>query len=361
MLSAALALVGASNSIAQFKGQVELGKNKAAVANWTYDTGNGADGSFLDPTIAQQLGLGTWDAKAGVFTAPKGTVTANFNNNLLSTYCFTDVMVSAVDSKGNNCVVKQTVYVIQNRDGDAMGVGKQNSVLENLNVLNAGWINDAKAGLFGAGAKATGRWPVDPAKVGIIIKAQDATALADAQTGTIQQIFNPTVMTGTGSTGVGMLFSSASNYTFLTRSQAAALGLTVTGSIDLAATDPQSLAALMLSDQDQVNQTIFDTAVINAIDLFGTSNPDDLLRSASGQVLILDDENSAFGILGADFVGSLGQQIAYFTRTSPTGTDQFLLIIPEPASLVLMLIGGAGLGFRRMSTRRARRRETVVA
>jgi hypothetical protein len=353
-MMAAIALIVPNPAAAQFfKGSVMVGGKTVAVPNWEYDTQNAADGSLLDPTIAAELGLGTFDKKTGVFTAPKGTATKKFNNGTVDTFCFPKVTVGAIDSKGKNCTFEQTVYVVM----DLKGANKTFA----SNTLNQGWINGVMGAQFGAGAKAFGRWPIDPTKVGALEAKKNATALVDAKSRYIEQTFKPTVTGGGHSRAFGMVYDSLSSYTFLTQTEAKALHLTGKGLIDLAKVSPETLHALLVANVDQTKATVFNTTTINYIDLFGTGSPADRLTNGTGTVLILPNSDSAFGILGNDFVGSLGDRIGEFGGASPNRTDVFTLAVPEPASLVLLVVGATSLCIGRLVARKARRGGAVRA
>jgi len=335
---------------ATFPGKATVGKNSAK-ADFVYDTGNEVPGTILDPQFANDLGLGTWDKKKGVFTPPKGTKGLFSNDKAYSFWCFDDVTISGTDSKGNVCDFKQQVYVIKSRDGEGKGEGSANKSLEGENIVNQDWINGVKAGQIGAGAKATHQWPAKFA----LKRFKNAVPVIDTPSGAVQQTFGVTFSTPLISLTGDVVYESVSDYTFLTEAQATALGLTVVDSIDLSVVDPLSLNAIGWAFQNRLNQTVFDVAELENIDLFG-SGPGDFLSTASGRVLILDSGNSDFGILGNDFLAALGNRVGYANGAGSGGVDQFFTV-PESAGVVYVIIAGMSLlashcTFNRRTTQR---------
>jgi hypothetical protein len=336
-------------------GSVTLNANRTSVnvPAWVYDTGNGLPGCIITPVEAQTLGLGSWNATTGVFT-PNGTVASMIdlgNKNHLAFYRFAGATVDAVDSRGNLCsttipievIIANHATMIANPANPAqmITVGDGNSAYQNANILNQRWINAMKAAAFGAGPNAVYRWPANPSALAPVISSNTAVALVDQATGVTQQVFHGVVNGSNGhSLGVQTTYNSTSNVTFLTQAQATALGLSTISQINLATQDPSALAAINLAQQNPLNQTVFDVVSLSSINMFGTTKPADRLTSDSGDALVLESGSSAFGILGTDFAGSLGERFSYFTGAGSGGNDVMFLSVPEPASIVPMVIGG---------------------
>ena len=371
-LTFAAVLAGPALKADVIPGSVTLNANRTSVniASWVYDTGNGLPASIITPDQAQTLGLGSFNAATGVFT-PNGTVAPTVvlaNKNHLAFYSFPGAIVTGIDSKKNSCPATIPIAVVTARGatmvpdpakpGMMILAGDGNSAFLNQDILNQAWIRQVMGASFGAGATAVYRWPIDPTKLGAIQSTNNAVAVADSTTGVTQQVVQAQVLGSNGNAlAAGMVYNSASNLTFLTQAQANALHLAVTGQVDLSVMDPATLAAINLAQQNPLGETVFDAVSLSSIDLFRTGSPSDLLTSSTGEALVLPSGDSDFGVLGADFVGSLGQRVSYFPGAGSSGNDLFVLTAaPEPAAYLQLAFGGlfavlCGVTSRRRSAR----------
>jgi hypothetical protein len=336
------ALIGVGDARADFMGRID-GDNSMGPApaclnqSFRYDTENGLGGTVISQACAQMLALGTLNAD-GTFTAPAGTPMSNPNNGAYHFWEFSNITVTVTDSNGNACAVKQDIRVAR----DQVGADK---VVAGLNVLNQVWINSAGACLGGAGAAAKGFWnpgwtpPAPPKKA-------DAGSSTDPTTGYVHQTVPFTAGSGLATVTVPMIYQSLSDFTFIPQSVAAALGLVPSGSIDLSLSHQGTLDALDFDGLRNDGQTVYQTAFLPLLSA-------GLGDAQSGMVLIADDANSSFGVLGGAFATIFG-----YANGAGTGGNDLLFTpgpVPEPASLALVLCGFASLALvhRGRSRRRA--------
>jgi hypothetical protein len=284
-----------------------------------HDTG--ADVTIVSRKCATALGLLDKDGKP---VGNTGELAVEGTPSKL--WCFKDVTVTAKDSDGNECSSKLKVYVSQTA-GDYV----------DDNILGKDWQKAVKSATQAEPPKTV--WP---GKVTSIKKI--CIQAIDPATGFLQEVLPDISLTGPdGSSLLDMMFFDDSQFSFVPQSIASQLG-PVSGSIDLAAVDPLLFNRLMHAGMDSNQQSVFQTVQINAFDIgFGAIN-------ANITLLVNNDANSAFGVLGSDlFRSPIPGEIPVFLQT----TDMSVLGgVPEPAPLPLFVAGilalGASVGRRRL-------------
>jgi hypothetical protein len=345
----------ASDPGAEFAGSATSADGKTSVTgNFEYNTQNNSAQTILSQTNAAGLGLGTLDAKTGVFTPNKDPVTgmvpalAMKNNGAVTGYVYQNITVSATGSDGKSCSFKQDIFVAANQAGG-------NKPFASDNTLNVAWINAMKGAIFGAGANAKGFWPSNPPA-----PAAPAKKLIDDNPASDSRETFQFDLQGNGglSDTLQMMYESGINLTVIPQAVALLLGLSIsTTPVDLSLLDPSGLASLELDDLDEDGQTLFFEAVLPSLDDgFGLAPAQSDLT-----VLISDDANSEFGVLGANALSDY----AYFSAVDTSnpdgsGEDEFLVaVVPEPTTFALLSISAVLLAFRLLRHRSRRFRQSA--
>lgn len=314
------------------------GKTTTPTAKYEYNTQNN-NLTVISIDTAVALGLGTFDKTTGVFTPNNDPSTGKappadmFNRGTVTGYDYQNITITITGSDGNPCPFKLSkVFVTKDNKTGA------NGVWSNDNTLNVDYINGIKGSIFGAGTNAKGFWPATPPA-----DAKPASKKVDV-TGDTRATFNFQLQGNNGSSNIlPSLYESGTDNTYIPLAEAQALDLTLSSSpVDLSVLDPSDLATLIKDDLNSDGQTLFFEAVLPSLDdAYGLAAPNVDLT-----VLVNDDANSAFGILGADALAD------YANYSQPDGT-QFLAVVPEPSSFAVLGTALAGLGFVR------RRRNTT--
>jgi len=266
-LSAALTVCSfASAQHNTFPGQLGSGGSSTPV-NWVYDTG-------ADVTLAPGAVL----AAAG-FVVPNGFIMLN---GALAA-CFANVPVGCVDSAGNLCTGTTTVYAFvgPNPIGGMCLLGR-----DIRKQWDGTWKDSTETVTWGN----PGPLPPLAAVLGY---------RADSQTGVFHDVVDAVRLTAGAQTTLNdMTVLTNSNRSFVPLSVALQLNPVIVGVVDLLATDFDSLLAIYTAQQNQTIQTVFFEVEIDSALL--PIGPD----SGRVRVLVSDDRNSDFGVIGKDLLVS---------------------------------------------------------
>lgn len=316
---ACLALAAGTSASAQIDvkvdGKVEFG-GKSCDVKFLFDTGAGASIVSLDTAV--RLGL----VKDGKPVGNNGE--KKFNGGELVTWCFDKVSLTATDSKGNKCTSEQTIYVSQKADD-----------LAKDNILGVPWQMGVDACYRAKDQSVLWPWekppPADPKK--------PASPKTDTKTGEIKKVFD--VGFGySGNKAVADMVYMSSPFSILPKSIAKELGAPVVGSVDLKSLSPDEYLLLSLSDQNLTLQSLFDVIQVDLFDL-GIGPAGSLAK-----ILVSDDLNSDFGILGDDLLQAEFNGATYLY----SATEMSLYFnVPAPGTLALLLGGGLVACRRRRS------------
>ncbi|MDJ0836305.1 MAG: hypothetical protein QNK37_07280 [Acidobacteriota bacterium] len=274
----------------EFNGKAKKG-TKSCNSKFEYDTEN-CGKVFLSWECAKDLGLGTINGHGTAGTGddtfdPTGSPgSGSANNGAITYWKFTGIEVCVTDDAGNECCVAGLeVWVVKNKAGS-------NSIFTANSLLNKAWINGVNSCSSGAGDQLKaywsedGTWQLEPPKK----KLEEKT---DSKTGEVKKVGAVTVQGFGGATEVFTTTSTLSEWTILPRSIAEAAGLEIMGEMDIAGTSTHR--SLTSANMIGEGNTSFEVAYVDFLD-DGVSGPQ------SGMVLLNNDENSDFGMLGGDFL-----------------------------------------------------------
>ncbi len=272
---------------------------------------SGASQTLLSRACANTMGLladangdGTPDAASG---------SKSFNGGEVETWCFDSVALASTDSAGNICVTTTTVYVSKNNDSWATS-----------NLLGKPW-QDAVDACYRAKTN-TVTWPWEPPPPQA--PAKPVVPKQDTKTNQVRPVLEDVVFfSGLGGSARDMVIYSGAAQSMIPQSLAFEIGAPIIGSVDLAEEDPNMLARLSIGEQNQIQQTVFPVALVQGFQL-GLGFPGQPLT-----VLLLNDLNSDFGVLGADML------------QGTDGINEYLYIIddqPPSARLVFAPVASPG-------------------
>ena len=282
-------------------------------AMWTYDTG--ASQTLLSRECAIKMGL-----LNAMGMAPMGTPMKNFNDGEVQTWCFDTVALAATDNFGNVCVASTTVYVSKNND--SWGTS---------NLLGRDWRKAVK-GQWDDETE-TVRWPKAAAA-----PAKPAVPKTDRDGGVRRVYENVQLFNGGNGATLDMTYMTGSPYTILPQSVAAALGVIPMGTVNLPINEPDLYTRLAMAEQNLGHQVNFQLGLIQGMD-FGLGP-----QGGPIQVLISNDSNSRFGVMGANFFSGGSPSFGYIQQEDydDQGNDAILFgAVPTPGAATL--VGLAGL------------------
>lgn len=253
-----------------------------------FDTG--ADQSFLSRACATALGLmadadgdGTPDAAAG---------SQPFNGGDIQTWCFTNVAFGATSSRGQVCTNTTTVYVSK-KAGDAA----------DDDILGVPWQNRVDACYRARNEETSWPWEAPAGAAKPLVPKSDTS-------GEVKPVLE-TTMVGPGgdASPVDLVPFAGASRSIIPQSVASALGAPPIDTVCLEAVDPDLLESLRTGSMLLGGQTCFDVVMIEIVDLG--------LGPVLGPVpvLVSDDLNSQFGVLGDDLLPPLpGDPLEYLLR-----------------------------------------------
>lgn len=323
-----LAVLAASVAHAQVDGITVAGSatkgGNTASGQLLFDPG--ADFSVVSRAWATTLGLldGSGNpvghtGDLGANRKPNGTFTYEF-------WCFDGVSLKATDSNGNDCSATQTVYV-----------SKTNDFIAGQNILGIPWQKAVDLGYRAKTAKLT--WPVTPPPP----PAKTAVAKVDTRSGLTHPVFDVSFTLGGATAAADLRAHLGFGYTIIPQKVALTLGVVPTGQIDLLGQDPQAWSSLALSDQVITDQAVFPTGMIDQFDI-GIGPP-----GSSIEVLISDDRNSDFGIMGDNLLqGELVGSTFLFTAID----DTIWFNVPAPGAALPLAMLAIWAARRRRATSR---------
>jgi hypothetical protein len=338
LIGLGLFLIGAVGGIppcakgATFTGSAISFDGKTTVpASFLYDTGNISNATILSQATAVALGLGTLNG-AGVFTPNNDPATGmappagTLNKGAITGFIYQGLKISATGSDGKPCTYGQNIFVVRDQVG-------ANAAIATRNILNVFWINAMKGAIFGGGTNAVAFWPKNPPAA----EAPAIRLLDDNPTSDARETFNFNLGGNKGTSNtLRMVYGSDEDLTIIPLAEAQALDLTLSQvPVDLSVLHPDGFASLSVDNLDEDGQTMFFEAVLPSLDdAYGLAAPQTNLT-----VLVSDNANSEFGVLGADALG----EYAYYSRLDPSnpdgsGEDEFLAAAPvyEPSTLLLL-------------------------
>ncbi|HEX6986704.1 MAG TPA: PEP-CTERM sorting domain-containing protein [Planctomycetaceae bacterium] len=343
VLSAAAVLLAAGPAAGKdVKGTFTIGGTACEV---TFKLDGGATGpgaSELTRAEARRCGLikadGTFDA-AQFQTNPDGSIKkirAKQADGTVIEYALSKpIEIEVPDDNGTKCKASIPVTVIC----DPAKTGS--------NLLGRDWGALAKVTETWADDKAT--WPNNPAEA--TKKKTKTVEESETPPGTDTDVQRKVMdgvsyFDGSGGSVSGSAFLMlSSDHTLLTDDLASALGLTPTGQIDLSS-DAEFLDALLKSGfyaESASDFGVFDTALLPRLEILA----DDGTPLAGEDIPVLINTAGDLNVFGRDLfltglttIGGLPfREFGYLHETQVF----FASPVPEPGSLALLALGGAGL------------------
>lgn len=315
MAAAAVLVAACGTAVASIDVSGTAVKNGMACSTtWTYDTG--ASQTLLSRACATMMGL-----LDGTGMPAAGTPMKNFNDGEVQTWCFDTVALACTDNFGNICVASTTMYVSKNNDSWATS-----------NLLGRDWRKAVKGQWDDETEKV--RWPKAAAA-----PAKPAVPKNDNPGGGVKRVYEDVrFFNGTNSAFCDMTYMTGSPYTILPQSVAAALGVIPMGTVNLPVNELDLYTRLAIAEQNLGHQVNFQLGLVQGFD-FG-------LGPLGGpiQVLISNDSNSRFGVMGSNFFSGGSPDFGYIHQEDfdDQGNDA-ILYGPVPTPGAATVLGLAGL------------------
>lgn len=284
----------------------------AQCCSTTFLFDSGASQTLLSRDCANTMGLladadgdGTPDGASG---------SKDFNGGEVETWCFDSVALASTDSKGNICVTTTTVYVSKNNDSWATS-----------NLLGKPWQDAVDACYRAKTNTVTWPWEAPPAKA----PAKPVVPKQDTKTNQVRPVLEDVFFFGNFGPGAAdMVIYSGARQSMIPQHVAMEIGAPIIGTVDLAADDPNMLVRLSIGEQNQVRQTIFPVAMVQGFEL-GLGFP-----GQPQPVLLLNDQNSDFGVLGADMLQGTDGVNEYLYIVDDQDAFSRLVFAPAPCDSI---------------------------
>lgn len=249
----------------------------AQCCSTTFLFDSGASQTLLSRACATTMGLLNADGTPNGHSGSK-----DFNAGEVETWCFDSVALASTDSKGNICVTTTTVYVSKNNDSWATS-----------NLLGKPW-QDAVDACYRAKTN-TVTWPWEPPPADA--PAKPVVPKQDTKTGQVRPVLeNVQFFSGGGPAQCDMVIYSGAAQSMIPRNVASAMGAPIIDKVVLPLDDPEMMVRLSIGEQNQLQQSVFDVVLVDFFAL-GLGVPGHPLP-----MLVLETENSDFGVLGADML-----------------------------------------------------------
>ncbi len=299
-----LGIAGAASGGVDRPGSVFNGDLEKDGLQWTYDTG--ASITLLSREAAQCIGLLADDDNDGIPDAADAQASAN--NGSVQLWCFDDVGVQVEDSQNDLCTDFTTVYVSKNDDFWA----GQNLLGRDIRRRFRGQWDDFTEEV---------NWRVENPFLADLFRGKAFKPKTDSKNGKVRKVADVQLVNLGNETTLEMSFSNISQLSFVPESVAMQLELEPLELIDLPATDPELYERLLLEDLLLDGQPVFPVAQIELVDL-------GLAGASPITVLIVNDDNMEFGILGREAIqqagGTAGGPLLY--RETDLASDDFLVV-----------------------------------
>lgn len=315
-----------------FDGKAKKG-TKECKDKFEYDTENGG-AVILSWECAKDLGLGTINTNGtpgtgdDTFDPPAGTPDGNTNGGAITFWKFSSIIICVTGTNMIECCDTLNVWVVKTKTGG-------NKPFYKKGLLNKKWINGVKACSSGAGSKLIVKWKPGVGPWKLEEPKSTTTEKKDTKTGETKKVVDIEVGGDLGRLSFPMIYGSVFDWTIIPRSIAEKIGLSPIDVINLEDESESTWRGLQSAYMNSTGQVEFEVAELPQLSTM--LGPDQ-----SGKVLISNDENSDFGILGGDFMDDYAYSIDPKTGANVLG---YLLDMKSTEELETRTQNPAGFAF----------------